>query len=65
MIDVDQIQTNNNQTKSGIADSFMSCLINDEEPAISGEDVLTAMRAVFAGIESSEKNCRIEIPENA
>jgi len=65
VIDVDQIQTNDNQTTSGIADSFMSCLINDDEPSISGKDVLAAMRAVFAGIESSEKNCRIEIPENA
>jgi len=64
MIDVDQIQTNENQTKSGIADSFMSCLVKDTEPEISGKDVLSAMRAVFAGIESSKKNCRIEIPEN-
>lgn len=59
-----QIQTNACQTKSGIADAFIASLVNDTEPPISGENVLTAMRAVFASIKSSETGCRIEIPEN-
>ena len=53
--DVDQIQTNDNQTKSGIIDLFVDWV---KDPAgvegISGESVLPAMRAVFASIESSE-----------
>lgn len=59
-----QIQTNACQTKSGIIDAFMDCLVNDTEPLISGENVLAAMRAVFASIQSSETGRRIEIPEN-
>ncbi len=60
-LDVEQIQTNENQTKSGIIDAFMECLINDTEPSIPGYGVLAAMKAVFAAIESSEKGTRIII----
>lgn len=59
--EVDQIQTNDNQTKSGIIDAFIGCLESDTEPLIPGEGVLAAMKAVFAAIESSEKGIRIEI----
>lgn len=62
--DVEQIQTNDNQTKSGIIDLWMNCLVNNRAPEISGEEALAAMRAVFAALESSEKGCSIDIPEN-
>ena len=62
--DVEQIQTNDNQTKSGVIDLWMDCLKNDRAPEISGREALSAMRAVFASIESSEKGCTVEIPEN-
>lgn len=54
MYEIDQIQTNDNQTKSGIIDLFVESLVEDKEPEISGESVLSAMRAVFGSIESSE-----------
>lgn len=62
--DVDAIQTNDNQTKSGIIDLWMESLVNDREPEISGESALAAMRAVFASIRSSETGMAVEIPEN-
>ena len=52
--DVDQIQTNDNQTKSGIIDLFVDCLNDPSREGIGAESVLPAMRAVFASIESSE-----------
>ena len=52
--DVEQIQTNDSQTKTGIIDAFVKCITEDEEPLISGESVLAAMRAVFGSIESGE-----------
>lgn len=58
---VGQIQTNANQTKSGIIDAFIDCLENDTEPSISGENVLNAMKAVFASIKSSREGVRVEI----
>ncbi len=62
--DVEQIQTNDNQTKSGIIDAWIACVKEGSEPEINGESVLSAMRAVFASIESSETGRTIEIPEN-
>ena len=58
---IDQIQTNDNQTASGIIDLFVDCLVENKEPEISGADVLHAMKAVFASIESSAKGCAIEV----
>ncbi len=62
--DVDTIQTNDNQTKSGIIDLWMESLVEDKTPEISGESALTAMRAVFASIRSSEIGMAVEVPEN-
>jgi len=65
MYDVEGIQTNDNQTKSGVIDQWIDCLKNDRTPEISGESALAAMRAVFASIRSSEEGRSIDIPENA
>lgn len=59
--DVESIQTNDNQTKSGVIDLFVDSIKRKVKPAISGESVLSAMRAVFASIESSEKGCTVTI----
>lgn len=62
--DVEAIQTNDNQTKSGVIDLWMESLVNNTAPEISGESALAAMRAVFASITSSETGKSVEIPEN-
>ena len=49
LYDVEAIQTNDNQTASGVIDAFVDCLENDHEPLVS-----PAMRAVFGSIESSK-----------
>ena len=61
LFDIDQIQTNDNQTKSGIIDAFVESIVEDKTPVISGESVLAAMKAVFASIESSEQGKTIKI----
>ena len=50
---IDQIQTNDHQTKSGVIDQFVDCIVNQTEPTVSGASVLTAMRAVFGALEAS------------
>jgi len=57
----DRIQTNDNQTKSGIIDAFVQSLVEDREPEISGAEVLKPMRVIFASIESSNKGCTVAI----
>lgn len=58
---IDQIQTNDNQTASGVIDLFVDCLVEQKEPEISGANVLHAMKAVFASIESSARGCAVEV----
>ena len=61
--DIDQIQTNENQTKSGVIDAFVRSIVEKTEPIITKESVLDSMKAVFAAIESSRLNKRVEVEE--
>ena len=60
-LDIDRIQTNDNQTKSGVMDAFIDALERGVQPPVSGEEVLTAMRAIFGALDSSEKGVRVEV----
>ncbi|MDD3411817.1 MAG: Gfo/Idh/MocA family oxidoreductase [Eubacteriales bacterium] len=59
--DIEQIQTNDSQTKSGVIDAFLQALTDNKEPSISGEEALCSMRAVFAAMESSKSGRCVEI----
>lgn len=52
--DFAQMQTNDNQTNSGIIDMFVDTIKGTACNAVTGDSVLNAMRAVFASIESSK-----------
>ncbi len=51
---VGAMQTNDNQTSSGIADLFVEGILGGAPPAISGQDALSAMRVIDALSRSSE-----------
>lgn len=59
--DIDCIQTNDNQTKSGVIDLFVDCLVTNTPPEISGEEALSAMRAVFAAVESAQTGKSVKV----
>ncbi len=59
--DIDRIQTNDNQTKSGVIDAFIESVVENKKPLIDGEDVLAAMKAVFASIASSEEEQTVSV----
>lgn len=59
--DIDRIQTNDNQTKSGVIDAFIESVVENKKPLIDGEDVLAAMKAVFASIVSSEEEQTVSV----
>ncbi len=61
LYDIDRIQTNDNQTSSGVIDLWVSSLVNNKAPEISGEEALNAMRAVFAAMESAQTGQRVVI----
>ena len=60
---IDKIQTNDNQLSSGVIDLFVKSLVENMPPEISGESVLSAMKAVFASIESSKTGKTIRIDQ--
>ena len=60
-LDIDRIQTNDNQTKSGVMDAFIDALERGVQPPVSADTVLTAMRAIFGALESSDKGARVEV----
>ena len=59
--DADQIQTNDNQTSSGVIDLFVESLVNNTPPLISGEEALWSMRAIFAAVESAKTGKSVQV----
>jgi predicted dehydrogenase len=64
LYDIDNIQTNDKQTKSGVIELFVDCLVNDREPEISAAEVLKSMRVVFASIESSRTGRAVAVNQD-
>ncbi len=58
--DAGGIQTNESQMKSGVIDLFVDMVAGRAE-GITGESVLTAMRAVFASIQSSQTGKAVRV----
>ena len=52
--DVEQIQTNDNQTAYGVIDEFVSAVEENRPSILDAQGVLNSMKAVFASIASSE-----------
>lgn len=59
--DVEQIQTNDNQTASGTIDEFVGAIVEDRKSIFDAEDVLNSMKAVFASIRSAEEGKTVEV----
>jgi len=59
--DLDWIQTNDNQTKSGVMDEFLNCIKEGREPEASGAEVLYSMKPVFAAMESGKTGKIVKI----
>lgn len=59
--DVEQIQTNDNQTASGVIDEFVSAVEEGRPSELDAEDVIKSMKAVFASIRSAEEGRTVEV----
>ena len=44
-----------------LAPDIVEAILDENAPYITGESALTAMRAVFGAIESSEKGCTVKV----
>jgi predicted dehydrogenase len=64
LYEIDEIQTNEKQTKSGIIDAFIDSIVNNKQPEISGAEVVRSMRVIFASIESSQTGRTVLVNQN-
>ncbi|RPF53338.1 Gfo/Idh/MocA family protein [Aquisalibacillus elongatus] len=54
--EIEAIQTNDNQTNTGVIDAFVDSVRNETEPIVTGQDALESLKVVLAIIESADKN---------
>ncbi len=59
--DVEAIQTNDNQTASGVIDEFVAAVGEGRPSVLDADDVVRSMKAVFAAIRSSEEKQAVEV----
>ena len=59
--DVEQIQTNDNQTASGVIDEFVAAVAENRPSILDAEGVMNSMKAVFASIQSSETGAPVTV----
>jgi len=58
---LENIQTNDNQTTSGVIDAFIKCIQLDEDPLVTGEDALSSLKVILGIIEAAESNTVVTI----
>lgn len=51
---LERIQTNEKQTKSGVIDLFIASILQDRDSELSGAKALDSMRVIFASIASAQ-----------
>ncbi len=44
--ELEQMQTNDNQTSTGVIDAFIDCIVHDTEPPVTGKDALASLRVI-------------------
>lgn len=59
--EIDTIQTNENQTSSGVIDAFVESVITGQGGELAAEKVLGSMKVIFASIESSQTGKTIKV----
>lgn len=59
--EVERIQTNDNQTKSGVIDAFVECIKNKTLPPVDANDGVESIKIVNALMRSIEEKKEIEI----
>jgi predicted dehydrogenase len=59
--EVDKIQTNDDQTCTGVIDAFIQSVITKQSGELAAEKVLESMKVIFASIESSQTGKTVQI----
>lgn len=60
-LDLEAIQTNDNQTASGVIDEFVDAVLSGRPSILDADDIIRSMDAVFASIRSAEEGRTVEL----
>lgn len=63
--ELEAIQTNDNQTPSGVIDAFVDAIHLDEEPVVTGEDALKSLKVILGIMEAAETNRVVTIEKES
>jgi predicted dehydrogenase len=44
--ELEEIQTNDNQTNTGVIDAFVDCIVHDQKPPVTSKEAVTALKVV-------------------
>ncbi|MFD2629824.1 Gfo/Idh/MocA family protein [Oceanobacillus kapialis] len=58
---LEKMQTNDDQTNTGVINAFINCVQSSRKPLASGEDALISLRVVLAMLDSAETGHAITI----
>lgn len=58
---LESIQTNDNQTNSGVIDAFIDCIRHEQEPIVTGNDAISSLKVILGIMEAAEKGSVITI----
>lgn len=60
-LEVEAIQTNDNQTKTGVIDAFVNTILRNEESPVTAEDGLISIKVVKGIIKAIEEKKEIKL----
>ncbi|GAA0181249.1 Gfo/Idh/MocA family oxidoreductase [Clostridium sediminicola] len=58
---IEKIQTNDNQTSTGVIDEFIESIVEGRKPAVTGEDGIKALRVIEAAIKSTKLRKNVKV----
>lgn len=62
---LESIQTNDNQTNSGVIDAFIESIRLDQPPLVTGEDALLALKVILGIMEAAETAAVVKIEKES
>lgn len=57
-------QTSGARTNTGVIDAFVNCILTNTPPAISGREVMKAMKVIFAAEESAQNGKKVTVVQD-
>lgn len=61
LYELEEIQTNDKQTNTGVIDAFVDSIRLDQPPPVTGEDALSSLKVILGILEAAEKEKTVYI----